>query len=121
MPGLRFEGAGSLAGAQFYSEANIYEARPGTICLPPCPDPNPCGDSDWQVSKLGLVTDWDTNGAGYTKSVGDLPLNDAKLSVNEPAKVFDPHAAYAYTADTASTALAAKIKAEAGARASYCK
>ncbi len=120
-------GAGSLGGAQFLSENNIYEARPGADCppiwAPSCPDPNPCGDSDFVVSKKALVTDWDTNGTGYTKSVGDLLLNGAVLSIVPPPSgpFFDPAADYPYSADPASPTLAASIKAQVGPRESYCK
>ena len=117
-------GAGSLGGAQFYSENNVYEARPGTSCVPSCKDPNPCGDTEYfpkGVSKAGLVTDWASNGTGYTKSVGDLALEGALLSVNEPSRVFDPGTLYAYTSEPASAALAAKVKAGAGPRVRYCQ
>jgi pectate lyase len=120
-------GAGSLGGAQFLSEANVYEARPGDNCppiwAPSCPDPNPCGDSDFAVSKAALVTDWDTNGTGYTKSVGDLLLNGAVLSLVPPpgGAFFDPKQDYSYTPDVAAPALAAQIKAQAGPRKAYCK
>jgi pectate lyase len=118
-------GAGGLGGAQFHSQANVYEARPGTICTPlsgSCADPNPCGDTDYQISKEALVSEWSAgNGIGYTKSVGDLALNGAVLSVNDPTKVFDPSAVYGYTAEPATAALATKIKADAGPRAGYCK
>jgi pectate lyase len=125
---LQFEwyeyGAGSLGGARFYSEANIYQARPGDTCIPfisPCPDPNPCGDNDSTVSKAALVTEWDTNGTGYTRSVGDLALNGAKITVTSPEKVPDPGTEYAFTAEPATPALADKIKAGSGARSKYCK
>ena len=117
-------GAGGLGGAQVHSEGNVYEARPGTSCVPigqSCRDPNPCGDTDYQVSKEGLVHEWSGNGAGYTRSVGDVALNGALLSVNAPASVFDPSAQYTYKADLAGPALAAKVKAEAGPRKDYCK
>ncbi|MBS2013833.1 MAG: hypothetical protein JST00_13170 [Deltaproteobacteria bacterium] len=117
-------GAGGLGGAQFFSEANVYEARPGTICIPvgaSCTDPNPCGDTDYAISKEGLVHEWAGNGPGNVKSVGDVALNDATLSVNNPAAVFDATTQYPYKADVAGAALAAKIRAEAGPRKDYCK
>ncbi len=118
-------GAGGLHDAQVLSEANVYEARPGTACLPvggvSCTDPNPCGDTDYQVSKDALVHDWSSNGVGNVKTVSDLALNGAVLSPNNPTAVFDPSTQYAYKADVATTALAAKIKAEAGPRKDYCK
>lgn len=113
-------GAGSLGGAQFFSEANIYEARPGTVCLPACPDPNPCGDSDYLVSKEALVVDWGGNGIGNAISLGDLALNGAVIHENQPGTVFDPAVEYAYTAETATAGLAATIAAESGPRINYC-
>lgn len=114
-------GAGSLSGAQLRSEGNVYQARPGTICFPvSCPDPNPCGDDDYLVSKAALVHDWAGNGAGSTASIGDLALNGAEISVHQPSQVFDPAAYYAYTAEVADTALADRIRAEAGPRTTYC-
>jgi pectate lyase len=116
-------GAGSLKGAQMYSEANVYEARPGTSCFPlGCQDPNPCGDNEYgQVSKAALVTDWASNGTGYSKSVGDLPLNGAVITETQPTTVFDPKKEYSYTAEPASAAFASKLKAEAGPRVDFCK
>jgi pectate lyase len=115
-------GAGSLGGAQFYSENNIYQARPGWFCLPvPCPDPNPCGDNDTVVSKDALVTDWASNGEGYAISVGDLALEDASISENQPQDVFIPSDYYSYTAETATEELAARIAAESGPRVDYCQ
>lgn len=114
-------GAGSFANAQFYSEQNVYEARPDDYCLVPCPDPAPCGDSDFTVSKSGLVDDWYTYGKGNVKSVGDLPMNGATMAQNNPASVFDPANEYAYAADTASAALMADIGAHAGPRTDYCQ
>ena len=106
-----------------YSEANVYEARPGTSCFPlGCQDPNPCGDNEYgQVSKAALVTDWASNGTGYSKSVGDLPLNGAVITETQPSTVFDPKKEYSYTAEPASAAFANKLKAEAGPRVDFCK
>lgn len=117
-------GAGGLGNAQFMSEANVYEARPGAFCVPvgaSCTDPNPCGDTDYQISKEGLVHEWAGNGPGNVKSVGDVALNDATLSINNPGAVFDPAAQYPYKADVAGAALSAKVKAGAGPRKDYCK
>lgn len=114
-------GAASLGGAQLASEGNIYEARPGRLCVPLCPDPNACGDNDLVVSKAGLIHDWDTNGAGYVRSTGDLALEDAELQENEPSMVFDPAAEYPYVAEPATVALAARIADESGPRTDYCR
>ncbi len=114
-------GAASLGGAQFASENNVYEARPGDFCLPPCPDPNPCGDNDYVVSKNALVTDWAGDGVGRARSVGDLALQGAVISQNEPGLVFDPASEYPYAAEAATPALAAKVAAESGPRVAYCK
>jgi pectate lyase len=51
-------GASSIVGAQFASENNVYEARPGDACLVACPDPNPCGSSQFLVSKRAVAKDW---------------------------------------------------------------
>lgn len=114
-----YYGAGSLGGAQLYSENNVYEAR--NACIPFCQDPNPCGDMEWFSDMTrALVTDWDTNGTGNTRSSGDLLRNGARLSIVNPTGVFDPRASYAYTADPATDALAARVRAEAGPRPRYC-
>ncbi|MDP7040983.1 MAG: hypothetical protein QGI45_17635 [Myxococcota bacterium] len=112
-------GAGSLADAQFYSENNIYEARPGTFCPGNCPDPNPCGDNDWLVSKKGLVIDWEGE-PGNAISVGDLALEDAQLEQRNPESVFLPADEYSYALETASVELATRIKENAGPRTHYC-
>jgi pectate lyase len=114
-------GAASLGEAQFYSENNIYQARPGWFCVVPCPDPNPCGDNDTVVSKDALVTDWAENGTGYAVSVGDLALEDADISENQPQDVFIPSDYYGYTAEAATEELAARIAAESGPRVDYCR
>jgi pectate lyase len=113
-------GASSLGGAQVLSENNIYEAIPGLLYKNG--DPNPCGDDDsWHpVRKEGFVVDWDSDGKGYARSVGDLKLNDAIVQENEPGKVFDPYADYAYAADVADDALRQRIQTEAGPRTGYC-
>lgn len=114
-------GAASIQGAQFYSEKNVYRARPGSFCPGNCPDPNPCGDNDYTVSKEALVSDWATDVKGFIKSVDDKLEEGAKIASSSPEKVFDPAAAYPYTAEPATDALAAAIKAGAGPRESYCK
>jgi pectate lyase len=113
-------GAGSLGDAEMFSEANVYQARPGTTCLPPCQDPNPCGDSEWIVSKDALVTEWADNGKGRAKSSGDIALNDAKIDQHLPDTVFDPKQEYPYQADPADQ-IAALVSKQAGPRTQYCK
>jgi pectate lyase len=113
-------GAGGLSDAEFRSENNVYEARPGAVCIPNCPDPNPCGDDDFFVSKDGLVFDWSDNGPGNVRSDGDLALEEAVLNENNRNSVFDPAAAYVYTAEPATTSLAAAVAADSGPRIGYC-
>ena len=113
--------AGSLDGAQFRSENNVYEARPGQWCIPNCPDPNPCGDDDFFVSKEALVYQWSEKGDGNVRSDGDLLLEDALVSENNRNSVFDPAAAYTYTLAPATTALATQISNGAGPRVDYCQ
>jgi pectate lyase len=110
-------GAASLAGAQFLSEHNVYQARPGATCGLPfigCEDPNPCGDSDYVVSKVALSIDWATDNHGYTRSTGDLALAGAELAVHEPTRVFTPD--YAYELEPATEELAERVRAGAGPR-----
>lgn len=116
-------GAAGVAGARFLSEANIYEARPGSICFPvACPDPNsPTGDSDFEVSKQALIDEIDTTGKGNTKSVGDLLLNGAIATQTNPGAVFSRATYYAATIEPATPALALKIKAQSGPRTTFCK
>jgi pectate lyase len=114
-------GAGGIDGAQFLSENNIYEARPGQFCIDPCPDPNPCGDNDFVVSKEALVHTWASDAKGSVRSTGDLKLNDAVLATHQPDAVFDPKAEYDYVAEPAGDALKLKIAAESGPRVDYCQ
>ena len=114
-------GAGGIDGAQFLSERNIYEARPGQFCINPCPDPNPCGDNDFTVSKEALVFMWASDAKGSVRSTGDLKLNDAVLATNQPDKVFDPKGEYDYIAEPATDALKKQIAAESGPRVDYCQ
>lgn len=116
-------GAAGVAGARFLSEANIYAARPGTICFPvACPDPNsPTGDSDLEVSKAALVDEIDTTGKGNTKSVNDLLQNGAVVTQTNPGAVFSRATYYAATVEPATPALATKIKTLSGPRTTFCK
>jgi len=112
-------GAASLAGAQFLSEGNVYQARRGSTCGAPfvgCDDPNPCGDSDYSVSKEATSTSWATDSQGYLRSTGDLALEGAVIATREPTRVFTPR--YAYDLEAATTTLASRIQAEAGPRVS---
>lgn len=114
-------GAASNDKAQFLSEANIYEARPGAFCLPGCPDPNsPTHDSDFWVSKKALVSGWD-NDKGYSRSTHDLLLNDAKVEQYEPTRVFSRSTYYRATVEKADDALRTAIKNSAGPRTRYCR
>ncbi|CAN0516663.1 unnamed protein product, partial [Laminaria digitata] len=114
-------GAASLGGAQLASENNIYEARPRRICVPPCPDTNPCGDNDLMVSKQGLVHDWGGNGPGRVRSYGDLLLNDARIDQREPTQVFSASDHYTYGLEVADVALSERIRDVAGPRTHYCR
>lgn len=117
-------GAGGMRGASFLSENNVYEARPGDWCFirSQCADPNPCGDFDVRVSKLALINDWASNGPGYTKSVGDLALNDAQVQEHEPSRVsFNPASIYPYRLDPADQDLTRRLRAGAGPRVRYCR
>lgn len=107
----------SLAGAELLSEGNIYQARPGATCGLPfigCMDPNPCGDSDYPVSKVAISVDWATSNMGYARSTGDLLLQGAVAATREPTRVFTP--TYPYALEPATTALADFIRADAGPR-----
>ena len=117
-------GAGGMRGAEFLSEHNVYEARAGDWCFvrSQCADPNPCGDFDVRVSKLALINDWDSNGPGYTKSVGDLALNDADIQEHDPGRVrFNPGAIYPYGLEPADQTLVRRLRAGAGPRVRYCR
>ncbi len=118
-------GAGSLGGAQFASEANIYQARPNCGVVEyaqgGCQDPNPCGDNDLGTSTQALVTEWAGNGIGNTRSTNDLLLEGAVVSVVNPTGVFEPAAQYSYSAEVATEALAQRISTSAGPRTTYCR
>ena len=116
-------GAASVFEAQFLSENNIYQARPGRTCgsiFSPCTDPAPCGDDDYEVSKLAVSNDWAAEGnPGYVRSTGDLLLQEAVVQVRSPERVFTPD--YPFVAEVADTALAARVRDGAGPRTSYCR
>ena len=114
-------GAASLLDAQLLSERNVYQARPGTFCAGTCPDPNPCGDNDFEVSKLAVVNDWGGDCCGNIRSVEDLALEGALIAENNPGSVFDASGEYPYVAEPATQELAARIAAEAGPRVDYCR
>lgn len=112
-------GARSKSQAQLLSEHNVYEARPGSVCFPTrCPDPNECGDNDVQVDKRAIIAL--ESPAGYVRSTGDVALNEAVIETNEPTRVFDASAEYAYTLDPAA-GLAATLRAQTGPRTTYCR
>ena len=114
-------GSASNDKAQFLSEANIYEARPGLFCLPGCPDPNsPTHDSDFWVSKKAIVSGWD-NEKGYVRSTQDLLLNDAKVEQYDPGKVFSRSTYYSAPIERADGTLRDAIKSDAGPRVRYCR
>ena len=114
-------GSASNDKAQFLSEANIYEARPGLFCLPGCPDPNsPTHDSDFWVSKKAIVSGWD-NEKGYIRSTHDLLLNDAKVEQYESGKVFSRSTYYSAPIAKADDTLRDAIKSDAGPRVRYCR
>ncbi len=116
-------GAASVDEAQFLSEANIYEARPGRFCVPSCPDPSPHGGgNDFRVSKVALSTDWAVRQSqGFSRSVGDLLENDAVVSQNQPSRVFQRGTYYPATPEVADQALKQRIRAGAGPRVAYCR
>ncbi len=110
-------GAASLAGAQFLSEGNIYEARPGRTCgsiFSGCTDPTPCGDRDYEVSKVATSVDWATDRRGYLRSEGDLALDDAIIVTNEPSRVLTP--TYPHVVEPATVELAARLREQTGPR-----
>jgi len=94
----------------------------GRFCFVPCPDPSPHGGgNDFVVSKKGLVNDWAPDRTvGFTRSVGDLLLNDATVAVHEPGRVFDRADFYAATVEPATPALKEAIRTGAGPRTDYC-
>jgi hypothetical protein len=53
---------------------------------------------------------------GYLAAVGNLLLDGATLTTNEPSRVFSPSLSYAYTAQPASQSLVSDIKGHAGPR-----
>ena len=107
-----------------YSEANIYLAADDCVGIPgvmPCVDENPCAvNNDWFVDRsLAVVSRGDDRGDGHVKSVGDLLLNEAHVATRQPDKVFDPADSYSFSAEPATEALAATIKAQVGPRTSW--
>lgn len=113
-------GAAAQRDAQFLSENNIYEARPGQYCAS-CPDPNnPGGDSDFEVSKVALTSSWSAP-AGFVKSVGDLALEGAVIEQHLPQMVFDRAAHYPAVIDPANDALKLVLKTRTGPRTTYCQ
>lgn len=115
-----YYGVGSLGGAQLLSEANVYEAR--SACTPSCRDENPCGDTEWFNDQTrAMVTEWDTNGVGNIRSVGDLFTNGARAMSRNPDSIFNPRDDYPYTAEPATAALAERVRTQSGPRTRYCR
>lgn len=117
-------GAAAVQDAQLLSEANVYEALPGTTCLTNCPrNPNPCGDDvQFQIPKLAVSVDWAAGGVlGNAKSVNDLKLEGAVVNERNASQVFDPSLSYAYTAEPANAALVTRLRAGTGPRTRYCR
>ena len=73
-------GSSAIGGAQLLAENNYYEARPG--------------EEDCKIAisvdEYGKPGDNDYRGRGLVRASGNLAVNGAVLSENEPAKVFDP-------------------------------
>ena len=108
-------GAASLSNGQFLSENNIYEARPGTVCITRCPDPNPGSDAnDFVVSKRAVVNDWANVGLGNIRSVGDIVEQGAQITTHNPQQVFQRSTHYQATPEPASAALKQRIMQLAG-------
>jgi pectate lyase len=116
-------GAASIDDARFLSEANVYEARPGEVCVIPCPDPAPHGGgNDFFVSKKAVVNDWaPVRSDGFVKSVGDLLLNGALVATRQPERVFDRADFYVSAVEPATPELARRIEAGAGPRTTLCR
>lgn len=113
-------GAASQKEAQFLSQNNVYEARPGQYCFQ-CPDPNsPTGDADYEVSKVALTPEWDSE-PGYVKSIGDVAREGAVLTEREPQLVFDRATYYTATIDPANDALISTLETKTGPRRNYCQ
>lgn len=116
-------GAASIDDARFLSEANVYEARPGDVCVVPCPDPSPHGGgNDFFVSKKAVANDWAPDRTdGFVKSVGDVLINGAQVASRQPERVFDRADHYQTEVEVATPELAARIAAGAGPRRTLCR
>jgi len=110
----------SIDDAEVVSENNVYLARPGTVCITPCPDPNPCGDDDFIVSKTATSVDWSGDSEGRLRSVGDVVVNGARITERDASSVFEPADHYAYTAEPATEPMGLDIMDRAGARDDIC-
>jgi pectate lyase len=111
-------------GARVLSESNIFEARPGTVCVGPCRDPNtPDGFSKWTVSKvaIGLRENQGSETDGFVKSRGDWLLNGAQVMVNKPERVFERSDYYQARVDPAGEELRELLVNNAGPRRRYCR
>jgi pectate lyase len=105
-------GAGSHEGAQFLSEANVYQARRGWLDF--SGDPNPGGDHDWIVSKKAIVNDWAGRRQGAVRSVNDLARNGAEIVTHRASTVFQRP--YRVQVERAGDALVQRIVNGAGPR-----
>jgi pectate lyase len=116
-------GVASYDGAQFFSEANIYQAADDCFGIPgvmPCVDENPCAvNNDWYVDRGLAVTTTGTSDEGWVKSTADLLINGARIEVNRPSAVFDPAESYTFTAEVATESLAVAIATEVGPRTDW--
>ncbi len=113
-------GACCFGNGQMQSENNVCQAR--NACPLQCQDPSPCGDDEFLPNfTRALVDNWDTNGFGNIRSVGDSARNGAIISVRNPGGVFDPRMQYGYTPEPADDSLITRVRAGAGPRVMYCR
>lgn len=74
-------GAGSLGQALLYSEGNVHEAPPGSVCTRAARTRAHAATPS-TGRRRSRSSAWSTRG---------LAINDAEIAVNQPAQVFDPH------------------------------
>lgn len=89
-------GSGSSEGGQLASEANVYDAGP---------------DVDATLTVIA-----DDSQPGLLRSMGDVGLNGAVITENDPGSVFEPSDFYEYDVEPAGSELIATIESEAGTR-----
>jgi pectate lyase len=90
--------------AQFYSEANIFEAGENTAGLRFDAVGNGWNDPHTLFDKS----------PGFVRSVNDWKVNNVKLRTREPEKVFSPSQCYSYKADKADASLKELVAGYAG-------